>query len=345
MNRKFKHFVGIDVSKKKLDFCLRDGQGAILDQFVISSSKSGLKKGRSILNKALGKQWDEVLFCLEHTGIYCRPFLKFADENKLNVWLQPALEIKRSVGMTRGKDDRIDAERIAEYAFRFQDKARLWEDEGKSIRELRELIALRARLKKVMVQLTVPLGEFKSMELKTEEKIHREGCKATIKALALEIKQAEKQINELLDDDPEISEKAKLIRSVPGIGMVTAAELIIHTRAFTTFDNARQAASYCGVAPFPNASGGFQGRNRVSNLANKSLKKSLHMGAMAASHNDPELKAYFARKVAEGKNKMLVLNSIRNKLLRRVFAVIKRGTPFKADYNPTKDNFVTTIGI
>jgi transposase len=67
---------------------------------------------------------------------------------------------------------------------------------------------------------------------------------------------------------------------------------------------------------------------RVSGFANKKLKKLLHLAAMAATRKKGELKEYFIRKVKEGKSKMLVLNNIRNKLIGRMFAVIKRKTPY-----------------
>jgi hypothetical protein len=70
----------------------------------------------------------------------------------------------------------------------------------------------------------------------------------------------------------------------------------------------------------------------VSNFANKALKKLLHMASMAAISSDKQLKAFYERKVAEGKNKMLVLNAIRNKILHRLVAVIKRNTPFQPEY-------------
>ncbi len=63
-------------------------------------------------------------------------------------------------------------------------------------------------------------------------------------------------------------------------------------------------------------------------MANKSLKTKLHLCAMAAIQHDAELKAYYERKVKDGKNKMLVINAVRNKLVHRITAVVKRQTPF-----------------
>ena len=96
------------------------------------------------------------------------------------------------------------------------------------------------------------------------------------------------------------------------------------TNEFKTITDPRKLACYAGVAPFKNTSGiSVFGRNRVSNLADKSLKKLLHLGAMSAIRLDNDLAIYFKRKVAQGKNKMSVLNAVRNKIIHIVFALIK----------------------
>ena len=85
-----------------------------------------------------------------------------------------------------------------------------------------------------------------------------------------------------------------------------------------------QLGCYCGVVPFTKGSGTIvRYKSTVSPLANMKLKKLLHFCAMSAIQNDPEMKAYFERKVAERKNKMSVINAVRNKLIHRVFAVIR----------------------
>ena len=98
-------------------------------------------------------------------------------------------------------------------------------------------------------------------------------------------------------------------------------------------DEAKQLACYCGVAPFSHTSGtSVHGRNGTSNFANMGLKSTLHLAALSSIRYVPELKTYYQRKVAEGKSKMSVINAVRNKLLQRVLAVVKRGTPYQENY-------------
>jgi len=98
---------------------------------------------------------------------------------------------------------------------------------------------------------------------------------------------------------------------------------------FTAFQNARQLACYVGLAPFPYQSGtSIRGRNKVSPIADKKLKSLLKMCTLSAKNADKQLNAYWERKIKEEKNKILILNNIRNKLLSRVFAAINRHQPY-----------------
>lgn len=126
-----------------------------------------------------------------------------------------------------------------------------------------------------------------------------------------------------------MSELYKLIISVKGIGPVVAAHLIVVTNCFTNFKNSRQLACYSGIAPFKKQSGtSLKSPSKVSHLANKKMKALLDRCASTAIQYDAQLKQYYERRIAKGKSKRSTINVVRNKLLHRVFAVVKRGTPF-----------------
>ena len=110
-----------------------------------------------------------------------------------------------------------------------------------------------------------------------------------------------------------------LITSVVGVGTRTAVAMIVYTNEFENFTDARQLACYSGVVPFQKESGSsVRGRTRVSKMCNHTLKSLLHLSALSAVRHDPELKAYYEKKKAEGKNPMSVLNGVRNKLVHRI---------------------------
>lgn len=121
-----------------------------------------------------------------------------------------------------------------------------------------------------------------------------------------------------------------ILQSIEGIGPILAVSLIVITQGFTRFKNPRKLACYAGVVPFEYSSGRqVFTRRKISHRANKELKKKLHMAAMAAIRSRGDLQRYYERKTREGKPKMSVSNAVRNKLIHRMYAVIKRGTPYE----------------
>ena len=152
--------------------------------------------------------------------------------------------------------------------------------------------------------------------------------KQMIKQIDSQLKKIELEIQDQLNKNEDIKTNINLMKGVPGVGNQTALQLIIYTQNFTVFKTVKHLACYAGVVPFQNESGVITKRARVSKMASKKLKTVLHMAALAAVRTKTELKSYYIRKLAEGKNKMCVLNAVRNKILQRVWAVIERQTPF-----------------
>lgn len=124
------------------------------------------------------------------------------------------------------------------------------------------------------------------------------------------------------------------ITSVPGVGLVTAVEILLTTNEFWDSTDPKHYTFYAGVVPFERSFGQYKGQPRVSAQANKRVKKLLHMAALAAVRFAPALKAYYERKAAEGKNKMLVLNNVRNKLVHLIFACVQQDRNYDKNYAP-----------
>jgi len=329
----FRNFIGIDISKNTFDFALVKNNNLslpICDE--VPNDHSGIVKLEEFLKKQ-GINMEETLFCMEHTGIYCRLLSQYLAERKYHVWLEMPVQILRSLGIHRGKNDRLDAKRIAEYAYLKKDKAVLWQPPREVIIQINDLLTLRDRLIESRKSLKQPIKEFKDAGFKDTAKLIESRCIHTLKAIDKEIQQIEKDLDELIKKDSNLKKLYKLATSVPGIGKITAFTLIYFTNEFKLYSNAKQLACYCGVAPFEHTSGtSVKGKSRVSHFANKRLKKLLHLVAMSTLSSNSELSQYYERKVGGGKNKMLVINAIRNKILQRLCAVIKRGTPYQLEY-------------
>lgn len=321
---KFNEFIGIDISKLKFDVRIHSNQKAS----VFINNIAGFKSMMEWIEKNATCH-KEMLFALEHTGIYSLPICAFFAENNNHFVLLPGLEIKRSLGIQRGKNDKIDAKRIAEYAYQKKDKITLSKLPFKNILTIRRLLAIRDRLVRHRAGFLKDRKENGIFLKPSDNTILFEVVDRSIHDLNTQIKKIEEELENIVQSDELISKQFHLITSIKGVGKQTALVLIAYTNCFTKFENWRKFASYAGTAPFSYSSGtSIKGKSKVSHLANKRIKSLLNMCARSAIINNPELKLYYCNKKAKGDNGMSIINIIRNKLLSRVFAVIRRGTPY-----------------
>jgi transposase len=276
----------------------------------------------------------DVLVCAEYTGKYTYPLCLSCQKVGVGLWLENPYVIKHSDGLQRGKNDRQDARKIARYARRYEDKARLFVLPEQSISSLRELVSEQELYivdkKKYQAQLTDEKGFMNPQDyLEKSERLN-----ILLKDLKAVIEQIERKIQKLIEGDETLSHQFKLLCSIDGVGERTAVKVIVETNAFRDFSDARKFCCHAGVAPFSYTSGSsIRSRNRVSHRAEKSIKALLHMGALtAATRSKGELHEYYMKKVAEGKNKMSVLNAVRAKLVHRMFAVIRNNKFYEKDY-------------
>lgn len=332
METMFTNFVGIDVSKSKFDLALiKELDKDHVFQGIFENTPKGIKSMVKFLEKEHEISLSETIFCMEFTGIYCRPLTWFFIEQNCHVWIEMPVNIIRSLGLQRGKNDRVDAHRIALYAYKNRDDIKLWKPQRDVILKLRDLLALRERLISAQKSLNMPINELISMGDEKGAELVRRSCQKSLSSLENEIGQIDKNLDDLISNDPKLKEIFRLAKSVPGVGKLTALFMICFTDEFSIYNNPKQLACYCGVAPFEHSSGSsIRGKSRVSHMANKVLKRMLHLGAMSAIRWDPELRDYYKRKTAQGKNKMLVINAVRNKIIHRLCAVIKRGYEYQS---------------
>jgi transposase len=253
----------------------------------------------------------------------------FLDSEHYHFCIVPGLEIKRSIGIARGKDDQIDAKRIALYGYRLRDELTPSKLPSKDISSLKSLNSLRLKLVKQRAGYKSTLKEQKGVYSKKDFKTIFEVQEKMIMTLTKETQKLEAKMQQIVEANETLSTNYNLTISVKGIGPQTALIILIHTANFTKFETWRKFASYCGVAPFPYKSGSsIKGRPKVSHLANKKLKSILNMCAVTSIQHSPEMKLFYERRIESGKNKMSTINIIRNKLISRVFAAVKRQTPY-----------------
>ena len=324
------YFIGVDVSKKKLDVCVMFENKVVFEEVVANHPMAATALIHQLENE-LGISNAQMLVCAEHTGQYTYPLVCACEATNCKLWLENPSNIKYSSGVQRGKNDKIDAKRIAIYAARFEDKVRLYKRPDKEIERLKQLEAERSLY---VVDLAKYKAQMKDQKEYMPESIYKEKVnrlKKLMKNLQEVIDSITEEMEHIVNSTEVLLRQFELLQSIDGVGPVVALNMIIVTEAFTRFDNARQFNCFAGLAPFSYTSGSSQhSRTRVSHRADKCIKTLLHLSAVSIiGKAGGELKDYYLRKVQEGKNKMTVINALRAKIVARMFAVIKRNECYK----------------
>jgi transposase len=322
---KYKEVVGIDVSKLTID--AHHHQSNVHARF--DNNSKGFRKLSTWMKKYSVGSVNELLVCFEVTGLYSLNLASFLSQKSIDYVMENAIQIKRSMGLTRGKADKVDAKRIAEYAYMRKDALKLTVLPTSEIIKLQNLLALRERMIKQKAGYQASLGEYKRVFIQKHEKDFFQMLNSLIVALKKQIQKAEKALLEIIESSSTLKKQYDLLTSITGIGIILASNILVTTVCFNKFDNSRKYACYCGTAPFEYSSGtSIRGRTKVSQMANKKMKALFNLAARSAIQHDPELKLYFRKRMDNGANGMSTINIIRNKIIHRVFAVIKRGTPY-----------------
>ena len=316
-------FWGIDISKNLLDVCI-EKDGKELLNFQVGNSPSKIRMAFSHFMAEHQLRWEECVFCMENTGIYGFHLLRYLHKNSQCVYVVNPLHLKKSMGLVRGKNDKIDAQRIARFIAKNQEELKSHNMPNEATQQLRVLMSKRKQYVKILQGLKQSSGELKNFENKKAVSLINKAEVLVIKNLEKAIEKVNAHIAQIIAGDQNLEAIKKRICSVPGVGPVLSTALIITTNGFKRLTHAAALSCYAGVVPFEYSSGSSIYRKpKVSSMGDKDLKKLLHLAALSVIRLPGELREYYLRKVAEGKNKMLVLNAIRHKILLRVCAVVK----------------------
>ena len=331
-----KIYVGIDISKEKCNLCFRSGLEIVREE-ECSNDVKALKNVFKAALKTLGVSLEDVLVCAEYTGRYIYPLTVGCQELGIFLWMDDPTRIKNSMGLTRGKNDAIDAARIAEYAFRYSDKAVRYAIPDAAMVSMKNLLADREFLLVDKKRYQSQLTDQKKYMAPGDFKHKNNRWKKVIKSIDEQIAAIDAEIETLIAADPVLTRQKELLVSIDGIGERIAINMIAITGGFTRFQNARQFCSFAGLTPYRYDSGtSIRSKAKISKRANQTMKALLHMSAVnvATRMKSGEYKDYYERKLKEGKHVMCILNVLRAKLVHRMFSVIKRNAEYTKEYKP-----------
>jgi transposase len=325
---KVQHIIGADLSKRSIDLVYHLSKTHI----KIDNSTGGFNDLMRWLQK-LNIDISETMIVMEHTGLYSYCFESFLHQHQIAFCKVNALEIKRSIGLVRGKTDKLDAARVAEYGYEKKNRLIVNEPLSNDLKRLQMLHSTYQRFVRHRAALINALKEYRYIGI-AEKDLIIQTQQQLIKNFDKQIQKLMAQVEMIINQQPALNQNFLLLQSIKGVGKILALTVIIKTHNFTRFINARKFACFCGTAPFDHSSGtSIRKKSRVSHLADKQMKTLLDLSAKSAIQYDKELKEYYLKRTQNGKSKMSTINVVRNKILYRMFAVIKRQTPFIENYS------------
>lgn len=315
--------LGIDVSKAKLDVVLvRPDQHPEHGQF--DNSRKGLNSLRHFLKKRVK---GELHACLEATGHYSDDVAFFLHEAGYRVSVVNPAQIK-SYGdsqLRRTKTDAADAALLADFCRTQQPPA--WEPPAPEVRELqaiaRHLEALKAMRQQEVNRLAAGIPS---------ATVH-EKLQTHIAFLDQQIDDLNQRMMDHLDQHPALRQQRDLLKSIPGIGNLTAARLLAELPNLHAFSSPKQIAAYAGLSPQHHLSGSsVRGRSRISKRGSSRLRTALFMPALVAKVHNPVLMAFADHLRLQGKQKMVIVVAVMRKLLLLAVAILRSGRPFDPHY-------------
>ena len=318
-----KHFIGCDISKATLDFAIFE-RGKDYRQFLhiqVSNDIKGFQAMRKWLRQ-FGINIKDSVVAMEHTGVYSNSLAEWCSKKGITFVLLHPLDVKNAGARGRNKNDKTDAQFIADYAYTMREKLSPSTPEAPVIKKLRELYNER--------RLTVRTRTSYLNQIKTiTDSLTKRRMEKMAHLLKEQIKIIEASIKKVIEGEVSIKKNYELLISIPGIGLINAVSTIIATGNFTRFQTARQYAKFVCVSPLTNQSGtSIRGGDHVCRAGHNEIKSILTEGARSAIQHDSQLREYYERKRKEGKSHGCVLNAIKFKLICRMFAVIGRQTQY-----------------
>lgn len=323
------HYIGIDVSKAKLDCSLLlESSGTKRKSKVVDNSKAGIAE----LLKWLEKQelsLPDLHFVMEGTGAYHeQAALALCDAGTKVSIVNPAQVKDFGKGLAvRTKTDGVDSLVLARYGALLQPAA--WTPPKPEARELQALLSRRTAIAE---DLQRELNRQEKADATVTSALIQQSLTDSIEFLQKQLKALQKDIDDHINRHPELKADFELLTSIPAVGEQVGRNLlaVMHNHRFTS---AEQLAAYLGLVPIERQSGtSIMGRSRLSKAGPPAVRAVLYMAAVVGIRHNPHVKAVYERLLNKGKAKMCALGAAMRKLVHLCFGVIKTRQPYQVDY-------------
>jgi transposase len=311
-------YAGVDVSKDRLDVCLRWTEPERHDDaFAVTHDDAGID---ALISRVLEEH--PVMVILEATGGFERAVVGALAAAGLPVVVVNPRQVRdfaRATGRL-AKTDRIDAGILARFAEAIRPAPKPLPDE-----EIRALQGILARRRQLLGMLTAENNRLPSATKSVAKRIT-----AHVRWLEKELERTERNLDAAIKSSPTLGENEALLRSVPGVGPVLARTLLAEVPELGALTHKRLAA-LVGVAPLNRDSGTFRGRRGIWG-GRADVRAALYMGALVAARRNPVVREFYERLLAAGKPKKVALVACMRKLLAILNAVLKHRTPWRSPH-------------
>jgi len=312
-------YAGVDVSKDRLDVCLRWREPERhADTFFVTQDDAGID---TLVSRLAEER--PVMVILEATGGFERAVVAALATAGLPVTVVNPRQVRdfaRATGRL-AKTDKIDAEVLARFAEAIRPSPKPLPDE-----ETRALQGILARRRQLLGMLTAENNRLPSATKPVAKRIA-----AHIRWLEKELERTNGDLDEMIKASATLCENEGLLKSVPGVGPVLARTLMAELPELGALTHKRLAA-LVGVAPLNRDSGTLRGRRAVWG-GRSEVRAALYMGAMVAARRNRVVREFYERLLAAGKPKKVALVACMHKLLLILNAVLKQRTPWRYPYS------------
>lgn len=320
--KKPKFYIGIDIAADTFAVSILTQENSLVARKEEFANKNG---GFTLLIKWLKQckvKASDTVVCMEHTGVYMEALSAFLYAKKFVIWQESALKVKRAFKLSTHKTDAVDSEQIAQYAVRFLDQLQPYQPKSLRVERIKTLLQTREFF---TTQLTANKNAKKALERKVAN-VNKviSFYRSNIDSLSKTIKEMNEEIKLLIDEDSFLKDQVNLLMSIPSVGLLLSANLLVLSNGFTQQLNAKKLSAHAGICPYQHQSGSsIRRRAKSRQYGPKILRKLMYLASISLRMHHDKFKKYFFRKVEEGKCKKIALNNIANKLLKIICAVLK----------------------
>lgn len=333
-----KQSVGIDVAQKELVVSLGRLTENLSAELYASKVFPNTKKGHHALIEWTKKYSDSSVslqFVMEATGIYHEALAYFLVDLSFHVVVVLPNKISNYFRTLEVKtiNDYTAAEAIARFGL--ERKLENWHRPDPTLKKLKQLCRERDQIVQVR---TIAKNQLHAEQTEAEPSLSTvKRLEQHIRLLNKQVTEVKKEIELLIKGTKELAQAVKLVTTIPGVGLLTAATVLSETNGFELIRNKKQLTSYAGLDVREKQSGtSVRGKPTISKRGNRYLRKAMHLPALAALREDPKFKSVFIRLVEKHGIKMKAVVAVQRKLLELIFAIYKTKEPYQANFEPTE---------